>query len=101
MKFLITVAALFAIAECRRHLCDDGTRPICSDGSKEKVKCSSGKEAYRSCEKVERIEEQKFWMFEGVMALIAGVSYGALFLRQKQMDHRMYQKIQRQIAAGV
>merc|ERR1719369_1599320 len=34
MKFLITVAALFAIAECRRHLCDDGTRPICSDGSK-------------------------------------------------------------------
>merc|ERR1712228_47536 len=34
MKFLITVAALFAIAEGRRHLCDDGTRPICSDGSK-------------------------------------------------------------------
>merc|ERR1712215_264646 len=43
MKFLITVAALFAIAECRRHLCDDGTRPICSDGSKAVYNRPTGK----------------------------------------------------------
>merc|ERR1711939_1212698 len=43
MKFLITVAALFAIAECRRHLCEDGTRPICSDGSKAVYNRPTGK----------------------------------------------------------
>merc|ERR1712189_57698 len=43
MKFLITVAALFAIAECRRHLCDDGTRPICNDGSKAVYNRPTGK----------------------------------------------------------
>ena len=30
------------------------------------------------------VEERKFWMFESVMALVAGVSYGLVFLRQKQ-----------------
>merc|ERR1712133_214839 len=43
MKFLITVAALVAIAECRRHLCDDGTRPICNDGSKAVYNRPTGK----------------------------------------------------------
>merc|ERR1712133_60220 len=43
MKFLITVAALFAIAECSRHLCDDGTRPICNDGSKAVYNRPTGK----------------------------------------------------------
>merc|ERR1712136_690050 len=43
MKFLITIAALFAIAECRRHLCDDGTRPICNDGSKAVYNRPTGK----------------------------------------------------------
>ena len=43
MKFLITIATLFAIAECRRHLCDDGTRPICNDGSKAVYNRPTGK----------------------------------------------------------
>merc|ERR1712131_404182 len=43
MKFLISIAALFAIAECRRHLCDDGTRPICNDGSKAVYNRPTGK----------------------------------------------------------
>merc|ERR1711939_772229 len=43
MKFLITVAALFAIAECRRHLCKDGTRPKCSDGTKAVYNRPTGK----------------------------------------------------------
>jgi len=70
-------------------------------GNKEKVKCASGKVAYRACDKVRWVEERKFWMFESVMALVAGVSYGLVFLRQKQQDHKMYQRIQKQIAAGV
>lgn len=67
---------------------------------KEKVKCQSGKEAYRACEKVGRIEERKFWTFEFVCALVGAVSYSVVFLRQKQLDHKMYQRLQRQIASG-
>jgi len=74
---------------------------LVKNGYKEKVKCDSGKEAYRFCEKVARIEEQKFWVFEFVVALIGAISASVVFLRQKQLDHKMYQKIQRQIAAGV
>ena len=65
------------------------------------MKCNSGKEAYRACDKVIRIEEQKFWIFEFVWALSGALSASVVFLRQKQLDHKMYQKIQRQIAAGV
>ena len=67
---------------------------------KEKVKCQSGKEAYRACNKVGRIEDRKFWMFEFVCALIGAVSASVVFLRQKQLDHKMYQRLQRQIANG-
>jgi len=70
-------------------------------GNKEKVKCASGKIAYRACDKVIWVEERKFWIFETVMCLLGGLSYAVVFLRQKQQDHKMYQKIQRQIAAGV
>ena len=59
---------------------------------KEKVKCQSGKEAYRACDKVGRIEDRKFW--------IGAVSASVVFLRQKQLDHKMYQRLQRQIASG-
>jgi len=72
-----------------------------AEGKKEKVQCESGKIAFRACSMVARIEETKFWVFEGVMTLTAAISYAFIFLRQKQMDHKMYQKIQRQIAAGV
>ena len=68
---------------------------------KEKVKCQSGKEAYRACDRVGRIEDRKFWMFEFVIFLMGGVSASVMFMRQKQLDHKMYQRLQRQIAAGV
>ena len=43
---------------------------------KEKVECSSGTEAYRSCDKISRLEERKFWIFELVCALTGAVRYG-------------------------
>jgi len=70
-------------------------------GNKEKVKCASGKVAFRACDKVRWVEERKFWIFESAMFFVSGISYALVFLRQKQHDHKMYQKIQRQIAAGV
>jgi len=70
-------------------------------GNKEKVKCASGKVAYRACDKVRWVEKRKFLIFESAMLFISGISYALVFLRQKQHDHKMYQKIQRQIAAGV
>ena len=32
MKILVTIASLLVLTDCRRHLCDDGTRPICPNG---------------------------------------------------------------------
>merc|ERR1712106_696648 len=43
MKFFITVASLLALAECRRHLCDDGAAPICPDGSRAVYNRPTGK----------------------------------------------------------
>ena len=54
-----------------------------------------------SCEKVRWIEERNFWTFEGVPSLLGALSALSVFIRQKQLDHRMYQRIQRQIASGV
>lgn len=72
-----------------------------ANGYKEKVRCSTGNETYRACEKVEAIEERKFWIFETVVFFTGCASASMVFLRQKQLDHKMYQRIQRQIAAGV
>lgn len=87
---------------CSKEEINAHTPVVCvARGNKEKVKCASGKLAYRACDKVQWLEERKFWIFESVMCLVGGISYAVVFLRQKQQDHKMYQKIQRQIAAGV
>merc|ERR1712168_37901 len=43
MKIFIAIAFLVAVAECRRHLCEDGTRPKCTDGSKAVYNRPTGK----------------------------------------------------------
>ena len=71
-------------------------------GYKELVKCkTSGTRTYRSCDRVVWVEESKFWKFEGFFFVSSFVCGIALFIRQKQLDHWMYQRIQRQMASGV
>ena len=70
-------------------------------GYKELVQCKNGKQTYRSCERVVWVEEAKFWKFEGFFAISSFFCGIALFIRQKQLDHWMYQRIQRQMASGV
>merc|ERR1712029_1071844 len=48
MKIFVAIAFLVAVAECRRHLCDDGTRPICPDGSKAIYNRPTGKNSEKS-----------------------------------------------------
>merc|ERR1712098_749629 len=48
MRIFITLASLLALAECRRHLCDDGTRPICPDGTKAVYNRPTGKNTENS-----------------------------------------------------
>merc|ERR1711970_1542920 len=43
MKIFVAIAFFVAVAECRRHLCDDGTRPKCTDGSKAVYNRPTGK----------------------------------------------------------
>lgn len=71
-------------------------------GKKELVECQKSKrQTYRSCDRVDWMEEKRFWTFEGVLAVMGLICGMAVFVRQKQLDHRMYQRIQKQIAAGV
>ncbi len=113
----IYVANIFADEEIEKE-----DPLVCvAKGKKELVECKkSGRQTYRrygfmlffgeilfkitffySCDTVDWIEEQKFWTFEGLLTLLGVVSGAAVFIRQKQLDHRMYQRIQKQIASGV
>jgi len=69
-------------------------------GFKERVKCASGNETYRACDKVVWVEERRFWIFETVMFFLGCFSAGMVYLRQKQLDHIVYKRIQKQIANG-
>jgi len=46
-------------------------------------------------------EERRFWSFEAAATAAGVLSGAALLVRQRQLDHRMYVKLQRQLAAGV
>jgi hypothetical protein len=54
-----------------------------------------------SCNVVLWIEERRFWTFEGVISVFGVVSAISVFIRQKQLDHKMYKRIQKQITSGV
>ena len=54
-----------------------------------------------SCDRVDWVEERRFWTFEGLLTLTGLISGLCVFVRQKQLDHRVYQRIQKQIASGV
>jgi len=70
-----------------------------SNHYKELVNCKeSQKRTYRSCERVDWIEEQKFWKAELTFGVIGFFSGLVVYVRQKQLDHKMYQRIQKQIA---
>ncbi|XP_040580661.1 protein JTB [Lepeophtheirus salmonis] len=66
-------------------------------GYKEKVKCSSGKESYRSCTRVTWIEDRNFWRFEWTMIIFASIFSSGVYIRQKQLDHKSYQRLQKQM----
>ena len=44
------------------------------------------------------IEERKFWKAELMFGVVGFFSGLVVYVRQKQLDHKMYQRIQRQIA---
>jgi len=70
-----------------------------SNHYKELVECKkAGLQKYRSCERVNWIEEHKFWKAEAIFGVVGFFSGLVVFVRQKQLDHRMYQRIQKQIA---
>jgi len=48
MRIIISITFLLALAECRRHLCDDGTRPICPDGTRAVYNRPTGKNSKKS-----------------------------------------------------
>lgn len=70
-----------------------------SNHYKERVNCKeSKKQTYRSCERVAWIEERRFWKAELTFGVVGFFSGLVVYVRRKQLDHKMYQRIQRQIA---
>lgn len=53
------------------------------------------------CDRVVWLDERHFWTFEAVVSAIGLVAGLATVARQKILDHRVVQRIQRQVAAGV
>merc|ERR1712142_819942 len=48
MKIIIAITFLLSLIECRRHLCDDGTRPICPNGDQAVYNRPTGKNSRES-----------------------------------------------------
>ncbi|CAG5128646.1 unnamed protein product [Candidula unifasciata] len=76
--------------------------PVCSEtGHKERIKCDSGKEDFIWCDISPAVEEADFWKFQLCTLVLGLSSYAVVYLRQKKLDKRLMEKINKQIAAGV
>ncbi|XP_071537334.1 protein JTB-like [Panulirus ornatus] len=81
---------------------NSGSPAVCGIARyREKVKCSKTGEVFRKCDRVVWLDERHFWTFEAVVSAIGLVAGLATMARQKILDHRVVQRIQRQVAAGV
>lgn len=54
-----------------------------------------------SCDKVQWIEEKKFWQFEVLVFVIALTSTASVFLRQRLLDQQHLKTLQRRLACSV
>ncbi|XP_037906318.1 protein JTB [Hermetia illucens] len=65
--------------------------------NKEILRCKSGETVIRSCISAAWIDQRRFWIFECSMFVIGVISTAISFIRQKTLDRRTIQKIQRQL----
>jgi len=87
---------------CTKEEISSHSPVVCvATGFKEQVRCASGNVTQKACHQVAWLEERKFWVFETAMFFTGCVSASFVFLRQKQLDHIVYKRIQKQIANGV
>jgi len=71
-------------------------------GYKELIRCVNEEhDAWRSCDKLPWMEKRNFWIFQSstfVLGLFSGL---ITFTRQRQLNRRTLDRIQKQISAGV
>lgn len=68
---------------------------------KELLKCSSGEVVLRSCDRAAYYDERAFWTFELFMLILSCISFICFTARQKVLNKRMMQRVQRQLANSV
>ncbi|XP_044745586.1 protein JTB-like isoform X2 [Coccinella septempunctata] len=68
---------------------------------KELLKCSSGEVVLRSCDSAAYYDERAFWTFELFMFMLSTISFLCFISRQKVLNKRMMQRVQRQLANSV
>lgn len=69
--------------------------------NKERLKCKSGEIVSRSCDKVAWLDEKNFWTFEGVLFMTGAIFTLFSFQRQRVLDRKIQQRIQRQLNQAV
>ncbi|CAL1541260.1 unnamed protein product [Lymnaea stagnalis] len=93
-----------SISRCQRCPKDElrAEVPYCKHhGYKEKIRCEDGKEEFVGCDISPAVEEAEFWKFELLTLLVGLTSYAVVYLRQKKLDKKLMEKINKQIAAGI
>lgn len=78
-----------------------GISKVCNKTHRYKlaVKCvQSNIIVFKSCEKVEWLEDRKFWAFEIFMFVIGVVASGCVVYRQKVLDATMMRRVQNQLS---
>lgn len=68
---------------------------------KELLRCASGEVVLRSCDRVAYYDERDFWTFEVFMLILSLISFISYTSRQKVLNKRMLQRVQRQLANSV
>jgi len=81
------------------------SQPYClQTGYREIVTCKhdgSSKTIHRTCPKLTYLEERDFLLFEAIALCIGLGSYTVVHSRQKLLDKLLFDKVNKQIAAGV
>ncbi|BFZ02155.1 hypothetical protein BsWGS_05195 [Bradybaena similaris] len=116
---------------CSKQESRDDVGVCSETGYKQRIKCDSGKEEFiwvnsqrrikvhnemfmgstsreglkfspvSWCDISPAVEESDFWKFQLCTLLLGLSSYAVVYLRQKKLDKRLMEKINKQIAAGI
>jgi len=92
---------LMECVQCTEFEKAAGIRPCKPSGHYDKVNCTHAGVVYRSCQRVQRLEERNFIAFILITSICAMTFTFLAHWRQKTLDRLMLQKLQKQLGDGM